>query len=185
MTRQHGIAVWGFATFHASVFVLVALLVVCSRGGLGIALQGLNTIVGLALFVALWTTTYIATRNALRGLDISAGPIDANRFTGRAIRWGALNGVMFLGILAIGLVANFSLTVASSQVPLPQLLASAGFAAGGLVVASAFALAIGGVIGLVFSGIDLILLGIAARLVKRASWEPEPGSLSGDVEHVL
>lgn len=74
--RGEALAVWALATFHASAFVAVALLVLYAGGGLGSALQGLNTAVGLGLFVALWATTYVATRNALRGARSCAARAD-------------------------------------------------------------------------------------------------------------
>jgi hypothetical protein len=167
--RGEGVLVWGLATFHASTFVLVAVLLIYRGGGLGQALEGLNTLLGLALFVALWTTTYVATRNALRGLGIAMpSAIDDVAFTRRAIRWGALNGLMFLGVLVLVVPGGYALThlgdIAQALTG-PTVLQSAAFVAGGLVIASALALVIGAIVGLLFSGIDLILLGLATRIV--------------------
>jgi len=67
---------WSLATFHASTFVLAIVLFAYSRGGLGGALSGLNTFVGLGLFVALWVTTYFTTARALAGLDLIASVRD-------------------------------------------------------------------------------------------------------------
>src|SRR5207302_11331737 len=61
---------WSLATFHATTFVLAIVLFAYSGGGLGGALSGLNTFVGLGLFVALWATTYFTTSKALAGLDL-------------------------------------------------------------------------------------------------------------------
>src|SRR5713101_1068419 len=48
---------WSLATFHATAFVLAIVLFAYSRDALGTGLSGLNTFVGLGLFVALWATT--------------------------------------------------------------------------------------------------------------------------------
>lgn len=165
-------AVFALATFHATALVLVVVVVAFRGGGLGPALQGLNTLAGLTLFLALWATTYVATRNAVRGLDVAGpGPIDADALTRRALRWGALNGVMFLLALAAVIPGGYALTHPADVVAAlraPTALQSAGLVVGGLIVAGAFALVVGGVVGVVFSGIDLVLLGVAARLSRGA-----------------
>ena len=170
--RGERLIAWAFATFHASAFALVLLLLVYRGGGLGLALQGLNTAVGVGLFVALWTTTYIATRQALRGLGLGrASPIDAHALTARAVRWGALNGVMFLAVLALVIPGGYAVTHLGDILDAlrgPTAIQSTLFVLGGLVVASSVSLVVGALIGLMFSGIDLILLGVAARLVPRA-----------------
>ena len=169
-TRGESTIVWGFATFHASAFVLVALFLQYRTGGLGLTLQQLNTELGLGLFVALWATTFIATRNALRGLDIARPmAIDTSLFIWRALRWGALNGFMFLAVLAVVAGGGYVLTHLGDflqAVTGPTVLQSTAILAGGVVVASGVAMAVGGGIGLIFSGVDLILLGLAARLVR-------------------
>jgi hypothetical protein len=170
--RGERLIAWAFATFHASAFVLVILLLVYRAGGLGQALQGLNTAVGLGLFLALWTTTFIATRQALRGLGLGMpSPVNADRLIGRATRWGALNGVVFLFVLALVIPGGYALTHLGdvfNALRGPTAIQSVLFVIGGLIVASSVALVVGALIGLVFSGIDLVLLGVAARLLPRA-----------------
>src|SRR5256885_4703626 len=97
---------WSLATFHASTFVLVIVLFAYSGGGLGSALSGLNTFVGLGLFVVLWTTTYLTTARALEGLDLIASVRDQDGYLRRTLRWGSRNGMAFLGVL--GVVALFA-----------------------------------------------------------------------------
>src|SRR5437879_6888466 len=97
---------WALATFHASTFVLVIVLLAYSRGGLGGALSGLNTFVGLGLFLALWVTTYITTARALADLDLIAPVRDQDGYLRRTLRWGSRNGMAFLAIL--GVVALFA-----------------------------------------------------------------------------
>src|SRR5688500_13784389 len=92
---------WSLATFHTTVFVLAIVLLAYSGGGLGSALSGLNTSAGLGLFVALWATTYLTTARALKGLDLIGSSRDSESYGRRAFRWGAANGISFLGVLGI------------------------------------------------------------------------------------
>ena len=97
---------WSLATFHATTFVLAIVLFAYSGGGLGGALSGLNTFVGLGLFVALWATTYFTTSKALAGLDLIGSVRDREGYVRRTLRWGSRNGMAFLAIL--GIVALFA-----------------------------------------------------------------------------
>src|SRR5438094_8199359 len=97
---------WSLATFHASTFVLTIVLLAYSRGGLGGTLSGLNTFVGLGLFVALWATTYFTTARALAGLDLIASLRDRDGYLRRTLRRPSRNGMAFLAVL--GVVAPFA-----------------------------------------------------------------------------
>jgi len=145
-----GLVEWSLATFHASAFVLAIVFFLYSRDALGSALGGLNTLVGLGLFVALWGTTYLTTCRALRGLDLLREG-DHLLFARRAFRWGAANGMAFLGVLGVVLIA--SAVFVSPTVLLPVL-----FVAPFALVISAV---VGAVVGAVFSAIDLALLAVA------------------------
>jgi hypothetical protein len=176
--------IWAFATFHAALFVLVIVLVAYRGGGLGPALQELNTAVGLGLFVALWATTFVTTGKALRGLGLGApARIDDLAFTAAAIRWGAINGVMFLGILAVVFLGGSAATHFDDLLQAlrgPTVVQSAAFLVGGLIVASAVAMIAGGLIGLIFAGIDLFLLGIAARATRQPRSSPSASGRGKD-----
>ena len=141
---------WSLATFHASGFVLAIVFFLYSRDALGVALGGLNTLLGLALFVALWATTYLTTCRALDGLDLLSED-DRVLFARRAFRWGAANGIAFLGVLGVVLIA--SAVFVSPTVLLPVL-----FVAPFALVISAV---VGAVVGAVLSAIDLALLAVA------------------------
>lgn len=159
--RSERLVVLAFATFHATAFVLIGFLIAYRGGGLGQTLQGLNTAVGLGLFIALWATTYIATRNALRGIDVSSGTrIDADALIGSAARWGGLNGVMFLLVLVLGLF------VANLRIQAENVMQTVLFAFAALFPASVVAFVVGALVGVVFAGVDLILLGVAARILR-------------------
>jgi hypothetical protein len=148
---------WSLATFHATAFVLAIVLFAYSRGALGAGLSGLNTFVGLGLFMALWATTYFTTRRALQGLDLIASARDRGGYPRRAIRWGAANGMSFLvilGVVAVGTaIANTSPGQVTSGILFPAL-----FIAPIALIVSA---AVGGVVGAVFGIIDLGLFALA------------------------
>jgi hypothetical protein len=80
-----------------------------------------------------------------------------------------MNGITFFAVLAAGVIVSLILTHLSDFVQSltgPTVLQGVGIAALYITFGSLFASAIGGVVGLVFAGIDLILLGIAARIVR-------------------
>ncbi|HTD64355.1 MAG TPA: hypothetical protein VK732_06430 [Verrucomicrobiae bacterium] len=155
---------WSLATFHASIFVLAIVLFAYSRGGLGGALSGLNTFVGLGLFVALWATTYLTTARALAGLDLIASARDRDGYLRRTLRWGSRNGMAFLGVLGVvGLFAALSNT-RPEQVG-PGILFPALFIAPIALVVSA---AVGGAVGLIFGFIDLALFALAGLSARDA-----------------
>lgn len=145
-----GIVAWSLATFHASAFVLAIVSFLYSRDALGPALGGLNTLLGLALFVALWATTYLTTSHALEGLDLGRDD-QRGRFARRAFRWGAVNGMAFLAVVGLVLIA-------SAVFATPSVLLTALFIAPVALVASAV---VGAVVGVTFSAIDLVLLALA------------------------
>ncbi|HEV8535075.1 MAG TPA: hypothetical protein VGR87_05055 [Candidatus Limnocylindria bacterium] len=148
---------WSLSTFHASAFVLAIVLLLYSRGGLGPALGGLNTLFGLGLFVALWVTTYVTTSRALEGIDLLDPAVDRVRFLRRALRWGAANALAFLAVLGILFVAGAILTA-------PAGLMSLVFIGPFAVVIGA---AVGAVVGTFFGLVDLALCALArAALVS-------------------
>jgi hypothetical protein len=148
---------WSLATFHTTVFVLAIVLLAYSRGGLGAALSGLNTFVGLGLFVALWATTYLTTARALEGLDLIGSASDRRRYGRRAFRWGAANGMSFLAILGIvALVAAIANTRAG-QVGSGILLPALFIAPIALVVSAA----VGATVGALFGIVDRALFALA------------------------
>ena len=128
-----------------------------SGGGLGGALSGLNTFVGLGLFVALWVTTYFTTARALAGLDLIASVRDRDGYLRRTLRWGSRNGMAFLAVL--GVVALFAAVANTRPEQVgPGILFPALFIAPIALVVSA---AVGGAVGLIFGFIDLALFAIA------------------------
>ncbi len=148
---------WSLATFHATVFVLAIVLFAYSRDALGAGLSGLNTFVGLGLFVALWATTYLTTSRALRGLDLIGSARDRRGYPRRALRWGAANGMSFLVILGIVAILTAIANTQAGQVTSGILFPALFIAPIALVVSAA----VGGVVGAFFGIIDLTLFALA------------------------
>ena len=148
---------WSLATFHATTFVLAIVLFVYSRDALGAGLSGLNTFVGLGLFVALWVTTYVTTSRALEGLDLIGSARDRSGYARRAFRWGAANGMAFLAVL--GIVAVF---VAISNTRPGQVASGILFPALFIApIAFVVSAAVGGIVGAIFGIVDLGLFALA------------------------
>ena len=149
---------WILGTFHSAAVGLALLFLAYPGGGLGATLANLSTMTGLALFIALWSITVFATSCAIRGLDLAAGAIAG--YHRRALRWGALNGVLFLWSFA-ALLALQQLVTAPGTLSWQSLLLGAGFVGG---LGSLFALAIGALVGVVLASVDLAGLALA-RLI--------------------
>ena len=159
---------WSLATFHATVFVLAIVLFAFSRDALGAGLSGLNTFVGLGLFVALWATTYLTTARALKGLDVIGSYGDRRGYARRAFRWGAANGMSFLVVLGlVALITGVSKT-RPDQVASGILVPALFIAPIALVVSAA----VGGAVGVLFGFIDLGLFALS-------------GIGGGDAEHTV
>lgn len=160
MSNDRALAAWALATFHATFFVLVFVLLLYSRGGFGATLASLNTLVGLGLFVALWGTTLVTTRRVLRGINPLGASVDGLRLANQAIRWGAANGLGFLALLAIPLLIGSIAATPPGGNPLAVL--------GIVVIAAPFAVSVAAVIGaltgLTLSALDLVLIGLARRI---------------------
>ena len=148
---------WSLATFHATVFVLIIVVGAYSGGGLGAALGGLNTFVGLGLFVALWATTYLTTSRALKGLDLIGAARDRRGYPRRALRWGAANGMLFLAILGVVAIITAIANTRPGQVTSGILFPALFIAPIALVVSAV----VGGVVGVAFGIVDLGLFALA------------------------
>jgi hypothetical protein len=148
---------WTLATFHATVFVLAIVLFAYSRNALGAGLSGLNTFVGLGLFMALWATTYLTTSRAVEGLDLITSARDRGIYPRRTLRWGAANGMSFLVVLGVVAVATAIGNTRPGQVASGILLPALFIAPIALVVSAV----VGGLVGVIFGVIDLALFALA------------------------
>lgn len=162
-TSSRRLLAWGLGSFHASVLVVVLVAVAYQRGGLGGALQGLSTATGFLLFGGLWLATTWTTGRALGG---EPWPPPASRLLPRGVGWGAVNGLLFLLVLAGVTAAGFAVDRGPAALE-PALV--------GLVVvgpiAAVVALVLGAAIGLLFACVDSLALALAARLADAgADW---------------
>lgn len=148
---------WTLATFHATAFVLPIVLGAYLGGGLGVALGGLNTFVGLGLFVTLWVTTYVTTAKALEGLDVIGTARDRDRYVRRTLRWGSRNGMAFFAVLGV----VFLLAAIFATRPDQRATGILGPALFVVPIALVVSAAVGGAVGLVFGFIDLALFAVA------------------------
>jgi hypothetical protein len=163
--RMNGLVDWVLGTFHTSVFGLALLLLLYPRGGLGATLQGLSTLSGLAIFVALWATTIFTTRRALSGLDwLADDPAQMAVFFRRALRWGGVNGLLFLAALGAILLLN-TLVTARDSFTSPALTVFAFIGAIGIVVSYA----IGAVVGATLGAVDIAALRVARAVTRRST----------------
>ncbi|MEP7200881.1 MAG: hypothetical protein ABI874_13745 [Chloroflexota bacterium] len=160
--------VWSLATFHTAFFMAVLIALLYASGSLGALLGSLNTLVGLAIFGALWGATWFCTRASLRkfGLNSFAHPNAYGQLYILGLRWGSVNGMIFLWALTAIQITASTIELSVS----PQIRDAAANSNLVLVMASfcgwPFALIIGGIFGLCFAFIDHMLLEIADRLFR-------------------
>jgi len=158
--RVNGLLAWVLGTFHTTVFGLALLLLLYPRGGFGAALGNLSTLSGLAIFVALWATTLFTTRRALAGLSwLDDDPAEMAIFFRRALRWGGVNGMLFLAALGAILLLSALATAPSSITP--ALIFFVFIAAIGLVVSYV----VGAIVGVTLGALDIAGLRIARAVI--------------------
>jgi hypothetical protein len=160
MTSQRALVTWALATFHTTLFVLLAITVLYGQGRFGATLASLNTLLGLGLFVVLWTSTYLTTRRALVKADLLTGDFDRVEFVRRALRYGAVNGVVFLAVLAAALIVG-SMAATPAGGNRLGVLAVAVIA---VPIAAAVATVVGAIVGVTLGAIDLALIAVARRI---------------------
>ncbi len=153
---------WALGTFHAGALLVAVVLLLHLTGGLASLLSGLNTASGLALFGALWLTTVWSTHRALQGALGTAlqNAVPTGRLVARAVWRGGINGMAFLPLA--GVVLAIPVVLSGSRSAIYSLFAGALFLATfGLVGA----FVVGCVVGLLFAGIDVLLLLMAHALL--------------------
>jgi hypothetical protein len=155
---------WVLGTFHAVALIVALIWLAYPGGGLGNLLSSLSTISGIGLFLALWLIALFTTRRALRGLDwLSDDPVVMRGFFWRALRWGAVTGVLFLATLVAVLLVSAAMNATGGQAQLASVLYVA------LIYASLgtiFAAGIGGVIGVTLGALDIAALRVARALTR-------------------
>jgi hypothetical protein len=140
--------VWALASFHAAVLLVVPLWLahLVAPVALGGLLDGLDTLVGVALFLVLWGSTWWSNRRYLATSEFEAprGTVVAGA------KWGAVTGLPLLGCVVLAAL------VATNPV----------FAVLLLVVGSVAAPLVGSVVGAAFAGVDLAVDRLADALVS-------------------
>ena len=135
---------WPLASFHVAALLVAGLTTLYAVGALGSLLQGVRTVTGLALYLALWGLTRWTVGRWLR-----AAALDASRdaLLGAAT-WGAVTGVGFLFavLVTLGVVVREFVFVA--------VLALVGTPVAALV---------GGVVGVGFAFLDTLLVRLGTR----------------------
>jgi hypothetical protein len=160
--RVAGLLGWVLGTFHTAALGIALLLLLYPRGSFGAALAGLSTLSGLAIFLALWATTLFTTRRALAGLKwLEDDSADMAVFFRRALRWGGVNGVMFLAALGVIVLATALLT-APPSITSPALAFITIVAAIGTVVSYV----VGALVGVALGAVDIACLRVARRFIR-------------------
>jgi hypothetical protein len=139
---------WALASFHAAVLLVVPLWLAHAVApvALGGLLDGLDTLVGVALYLVLWGSTWWSNRRYL-----AASALESPRETvGAGAKWGAVTGLPLLGCVVLAAL------VATNPV----------FAVLLLVVGVVVAPLVGAVVGAVFAGVDVAVDRLAEVLVS-------------------
>jgi hypothetical protein len=154
---------WVLGTFHAATLIIILVLVLYLTGGLAPLLTGLSTAAGLALFGALWFTTTWSAHRMLHGVfdERLQLALPAGKVIARASRRGGMNGVAFLPFLGVILAVP---AVLNGDI-LPVLYSGVVLATLGVAVA----FMVGFLLGLLFAGIDIVLLSAARAIIARAA----------------
>lgn len=168
--QSPGLLAWTLGTFHACAIGLLLLLLVYPRGGLGLALGGLDTVTGLIIFIALWATSVWTARRALAGSDwLSATTADRIGFYRRALRWGGATGILFLAELGAIILVRTLVVSPRDILGNPLTVAAAAAFVGSFGTIVAFVL--GALTGVTLGAVDLVALDLA-RTTARSSQRP-------------
>jgi hypothetical protein len=171
VSRRMRLLAWALASFHTAFFFLLFVILTYLSGNLGQLLSSLNTLAGVAIFALLWLTTTFCTGHVVLSIEPATlehpfASFDViKRVTVKSAFWGGVNGFIFLigllVILAFVFITALIPVLFSSQVI--GLVSSVGFFTS---IASVIALILGGIVGIVFSMLDFVILGIACLAYK-------------------
>jgi hypothetical protein len=151
------------ATFHTSLLVLVVLGLVYFDGGLGDALDDLNTVVGLGLFVDLWLITWMTTAEALRRIGWPSLVRRADLLP-QSMVWGGWTGVAtVVGAVPIAIIVAPIYALVSGDA---DTVGVAVIAVPAAAIASPFAFAVGAFIGMLIGVTDYLLLSISDATIR-------------------
>ncbi|WP_162224216.1 hypothetical protein [Halorussus salinus] len=171
------LVVWALASFHTAALTALLVGALYLSGALGDLLGGLDTLVGLGLYLGLWATTWWTTRRAFAAIGAAGrdGPVSRSVLVGTGGKWAGVDGVLFLWLL-VGVVVASSVSVGSATVEgALYLLAFVG-------VATLLAFAVGAVVGLLFAALDLAAFRIAGSLTASARRERRDSDEASDAD---
>jgi hypothetical protein len=165
---SHAVVALGLGVLHTVAFLLTLGWLVYRTGGLGEALAGIGTLLGLGLFAVLWGVIGAFTLYAVRPLDFAT--VTRQRILERGAIFGGWNGVAFFApLILFALVAG---TVNGAREGPGSLVRTLGtllfFGAIGGVVAWAF----GAIVGILFALLDDALLSLSSLLAPTTRTEP-------------
>lgn len=157
------LVVWALASFHTATLTALLVGALYLSGALGDLLGGLDTLIGLGLYLGLWATTWWTTRRAFAAIGKAGrdGPVSRSVLLGSGGKWAGVDGVLFLWLLVGAFVAS-SVSVGSATVEgALYFLAFVG-------IATLLAFAVGAVVGLLFAALDLAAFRVAGAVVADA-----------------
>jgi hypothetical protein len=160
-----GLRAWSLGTFHTAGFVLVVVVLVHLSGSLAEKLARLNTPIGVAAFLVLWSLTWWITGMGLRKMDPAIEDAGSEIVPSMIVA-GAWNGVaIFAAIVLIGSV--------SAIAPSPGAITGAGLRLLPILLlvavpGSLLAFTIGGIVGFFCGVADAVLLRGGAALHRWA-----------------
>lgn len=159
LPRADPLVVWALASFHTAGLTALLVVGLYLAGPLGDLLAGLDTLVGLGLYLALWVGTWWTTRRTLRAVADAGTDASAFVAVGAGAKWAGVNGALFFWVLLAGFAAlNVPRESGALFEALPFLLVAG-------VVGSVLATGVGGIVGVLFAVLDLALVRAARRLV--------------------
>lgn len=145
---------WSLGAFHAATLVAVLVALGHTAGALGDLLGGLNTVVGLALYLLLWGLSWGATRAVLA--RVPPAVIETGG-TGAAVAWGALGGAGAGAAFLVGLVlVAVAPAILGSGEPLAVVFI--------LSIGATAAAVVGAAVGGLFALLDVALFRLAGRV---------------------
>jgi hypothetical protein len=170
LLRSTRLIEWSFGAFHTAFFVLIAFTLLFASDSADDVLGTLNTGVGVGVFVLLWGTTWWTTRRAVRSLK-QDGQFYLPPFLdllGASVKWGAVNGILFLLSLLVFVILFFGVSSAlvtnSDSYTRYQIASSIGSALLIGCIGTPIAGIFGGAMGFVLALLDGAIIKIALVL---------------------
>lgn len=145
---------WSLGAFHAATLVAVLVVLGHTAGALGNLLGGLNTVVGLALYLLLWGLSWSATRRVLARVPPATIKTGG---AGAAVAWGALGGAgagmaFLVGVVLVAIIP----TLLGGIEPLSVVLI--------LLIGGTVAAVVGAIVGGLFALVDVALFRLAGQV---------------------